>query len=136
MPDFYFAGSQATMQRVFHGLHAWMLSIPLFNSTYHGAAVTGGSWAGGAHFIVGERVALMHSTLTLRRYLQHHMDIDMVREGSCGGGKGDRSRFVCPVWNHRSSEDVGRGDGVSYCDRGEVYCACNQIQLAQCNAFT
>lgn len=135
LPDFYFGGSPATLQKVFHGLHAWMLSVPLFNSSYSNAAVTGGSWAGGAHFIVGERVALLHGSLKLRRYLQHHMDIDMVREGSCGGSKGDRSRLTCDVWMQRSNEDVGGRDGKSYCDRGEVYCACNQQQLAQCSAF-
>ena len=140
LPDFFFAGSPNALWRLFHGLHAWMLSVPVFNAAYVAAAATGGSWPGGAHFILGERVK--QKQLSIRRYLQHHMDIDLVRELSCGGAipaiGASLSRAQCASkqldWLRRNSSDVS-SKSESYCDRGEAFCACSERQLAECYAF-
>lgn len=131
VPDFFFAGAFPPVWRLFHGLHAWMLTRPHFASDFHKGAMPH------AHFVLGER--LLEQRAVVRRYLHHHMDLDMVRERNCAGpGRPDTSRAACEgaghAWLNRRDDDVSN-TSRSLCNRGEAYCACSKYQAAHCYAF-
>jgi hypothetical protein len=90
------------------------------------------------HFVFGERI--IEQRTKLRRYLQHHMDVDIVRFSDCNGTaviRPTRSQTeeFGTSWLRRRDDDVSVDDR-SYCGRGEAFCANNAAFFAACPAFT
>lgn len=134
IPEFYLAGAPAVLWRTFHGLHEWMLTTPRFPQW---AAVYATGANPNTHFIFGQRV--LEQRTKLRRYLQHHMDVDIVRFSDCNGTAVTlptrlRTEEFGTSWLHRFDADVS-DDERSYCGRGEAFCANAAATFATCQAF-
>jgi hypothetical protein len=134
IPEFYLAGSPHVLWRMFHGLHLWMLSEPRFPQ-WAAQYATGAN--PNTHFIFGERV--IERRIRLRRYLQHHMDVDIVRFSDCNGTAVDlpsrtRTEDFGASWLRRYDNDTSETEH-SYCGRGEHFCARSDALTVTCPAF-
>ena len=128
------AGSPDVLWRMFHGLHSWMLSEPRFPqwATQYASGANPNT-----HFVFGERI--VEQRITLRRYLQHHMDVDIVRFSDCNGTALNspartRTEDFGASWLRRYDDDVSATEH-SYCGRGEHFCARSDALTVTCPAF-
>jgi hypothetical protein len=134
IPEFFLAGSPDVLWLTFHRLHSWMLAAPRFPQ-WAAQYATGAN--PNTHFIFGERI--IEQGTKLRRYLQHHMDVDIVRFSDCNGTEvtlptRTRTEDFGTSWLRRRDDDVSTY-ARSYCARGEYFCADNEASFAACQAF-
>lgn len=135
VPEFYLAGAPDVLWHTFRGLHEWMLATPRFPQ-WAATYATGAN--PNTHFIFGER-AIEQGT-KVRRYLQHHMDVDIVRFSDCNGtavslSTRAQTEDFGTSWLRRFEDDLS-ADERSYCARGEYFCADSEASFATCEAFT
>lgn len=120
VPDFFFAGSPEALWPVFSNLHSDATRKVFFT----GALVT-------YHQLFYWRFVSQNTKV--RRYFQHHMDIDLVRfiNSSPLGSQWTPGRRGCMLsllaWiNRPESESL---TNKSQCDLGRMFCACQQSDL-------